>query len=286
MSRPPAPCVISYHPNPNSETFTYFGSKGGQVPTNQDPIRRCCILASQPEPARGCPVLYLLHGVGDNEYSWELFGRASSVVDALVLANEIEPVVVVMPFGFVRQELKLTREFPTQKEFADHLDSLIAEVEGSHWQKKEGAREARYPEIDRTRRAIAGLSMGGKQALEFGLEHHRMFEAIGSFSAAIQDRGQGSPAPAVKQALESESFRQSKARLYVSCGNTDETSKGALRAMNTELMKWASVSAVGRVRCEWFAAGHRWNAWTPALREFLKLWVGKGEPPKSGAQVA
>jgi hypothetical protein len=59
-------------------------------------------------------VLCLLHGVGDIEYSSELHGKASAIVDGLLEDGSIAPMVVVMPFGFESNEQKYRREISIQ----------------------------------------------------------------------------------------------------------------------------------------------------------------------------
>jgi enterochelin esterase-like enzyme len=103
-------------------------------------------------------VLYLLHGVGDNEYSWEVNGKSSAILNELVEDEQIDPVIVVMPFGFIKQDLKLKRQFPAKGDFAQYFSDVVKMIENE------------YKEIDSKRRALAGLSMGGKQALEYALD--------------------------------------------------------------------------------------------------------------------
>src|SRR4051812_44678499 len=93
---------IAYHPNPNP---------GRKI---EDRLARACVYVP---PVVTNRVLYLLHGVGDNEYSWELQAGVSSLLEELVSGNSVSPTIVAMPFGFVTQENKLNRRFPPQEEF-------------------------------------------------------------------------------------------------------------------------------------------------------------------------
>lgn len=238
-----------YHPNPTR--------------TLDDKLSRSCIYSPQ---APTSAVLYLLHGVGDNEYSWEIQGGVSSLVESLIQEGYIRPLMVTMPFGFICQQNKLNRRFPRRLEFNDYLSSFLKEVEQSYESKKKLNDEPRT-------RAIAGLSMGGKQALEFAfedLEHARLFTAVGSFSAAIQDRGEG---PAVDNIAE----RIAMAReagvappLYCSCGREDKVPE--LANANKSLEDKLKASGIVHT-FNWLSGGHEWSVWRRSLEEFLRLWI-------------
>ena len=103
---------IYYHPNP---------PKNGT-----DAVDRACVYAP-PTPANR--VLYLLHGVGDNEYSWEIQGRLSTIVEDVAELTGAPPPLIVMPFGFVTQQNKIDRQFPDVEAFDDWLRRLIDTVE-------------------------------------------------------------------------------------------------------------------------------------------------------------
>src|SRR5215207_214510 len=110
------------------------------------------------------PVLYLLHGAGSDETSWTQRGQAHVILDNLIAEGKLKPVVVVMPFGFAAvrapgaargdaTENKMQREGFTK----DFLSDVIPGVE-----------TAFRIHADRDHRAIAGLSLGGAQALALG----------------------------------------------------------------------------------------------------------------------
>src|SRR5262245_30128827 len=100
------------------------------------------------------PVLYLLHGAGDDERSWQTEGSADIILDRLIARKQIVPMMVIMPNGRGRGS-----NFEN-----DLLEEVIPYVE-SHY-------AARSSCLDR---AIAGLSLGGGQALSIGLKHPNRF---------------------------------------------------------------------------------------------------------------
>jgi len=162
---------------------------------------------------RKYPVLYLLHGIGGNQDEWRGYVRAPAILDNLIADGKAVPMIVVMPNG---RALADDRSPPEGKVFTaenaagfakferDLLDFLIPTV------------EAKYSvQPDREHRAIAGLSMGGGQALNFGLGHLDRFGWIGAFSPAPNTRPPAELLPDPKMA------RKQIALLYLSCGNRD-----------------------------------------------------------------
>jgi len=124
------------------------------------------------------PVLYLLHGIGGDEMEWYRGGSPQVILDNLYAEKKLEPMIVVLPNGRAQKDDRpVGNVYATAPAFAffekDLLDDLIPFIE-SHYSTKAG------PE----NRAIAGLSMGGGQSLNFGLKHLDMFAWVGGFSSA------------------------------------------------------------------------------------------------------
>jgi enterochelin esterase-like enzyme len=155
------------------------------------------------------PVLYLLHGIGGDENEWARGGAPNVILDNLYADKKAVPMIVVMPNG--RASTVLTARDPIPKQspaFAafekDLLKDLVPFVEKG-WSVK----------ADRESRALAGLSMGGGQALNFGLGNLDTFAWVGGFSSAPNTKR---PADLVKDPAEA----AKKLRLlYVACGDKD-----------------------------------------------------------------
>ena len=124
------------------------------------------------------PVLYLLHGIGGDENEWKRGGKPNVILDNLLADKKVVPMIVVMPNGRAqkddRAEGNVMASAPAFAAFEkDLLDDVIPAI------------EARYSvQADREHRALAGLSMGGGQSLNFGLGHLDTFAWVGAFSAA------------------------------------------------------------------------------------------------------
>ena len=128
------------------------------------------------------PVLYLLHGIGGDETEWQRFCKPDVILDNLIADGKAVPMIVVMPNGRAqkndRAEGNVFASAPAFEKFeADLLEDVIPAI------------ESRYSVIaDREHRALAGLSMGGGQSLNFGLANLDMFAWVGGFSSAPNTR--------------------------------------------------------------------------------------------------
>ena len=130
------------------------------------------------------PVLYLLHGAGGDENAWVSRMDANVILDNLIAEGTLDPLIVVMPYGYTSRlpEGERRRGAASYKtdmeEFAvDFFADLIPQI------------ESRYRVIaDRDHRAIAGLSMGGGQSLAIGLTHPESFSSVAGFSSASGTR--------------------------------------------------------------------------------------------------
>ncbi len=157
------------------------------------------------------PVLYLLHGIGGDEKEWLNGGHPEVILDNLIADGKIEPMIVVLPNGrAMKDDRAIGNIFDSArvKAFAtfekDLLNDLIPFI------------EKKYPIIaDREHRAIAGLSMGGGQSLNFGLGNLDKFAWIGGFSSAPNTKIPAELIPNVSAAKEKIKL------LFISCGASD-----------------------------------------------------------------
>ncbi|HEY4354165.1 MAG TPA: alpha/beta hydrolase-fold protein [Acidobacteriaceae bacterium] len=135
--------------------------------------------------AKRYPVLYLLHGWTDSSYGWLHNGRANFILDNLIAQGKVRPMIVVMPMGygdlaFIHSRIDVWKDTPS----IDHntvlytrafLSEVMPRVESAYNISK-----------DRNDHAIAGLSMGGLEAVTIGLAHTDHFASVIGLSAAVQ----------------------------------------------------------------------------------------------------
>lgn len=160
-------------------------------------------------PEKKYPVLYLLHGIGGDEEEWRKGAKPEVILDNLYADHKAVPMIVVLPNGRAqpndRAEGNVMASSPAFAKFeADLLNDLIPFIE-----TKFSGRS------DREGRAIAGLSMGGGQALNFGLGNLDTFAWVGAFSSAPNTKQPGELVPDPARA-----GRMLKL-LWVSCGDQD-----------------------------------------------------------------
>ena len=121
------------------------------------------------------PVLYLLHGSGDDETGWMTKGRAKAILDSLIINELCRPMIVVMPNGYLEQTGKYydpESRLWMESTFEENFSQLIA------WT------EMHYRTInDKQHRAIAGLSMGGFHTMHTAALLNQSFDYVGIFSA-------------------------------------------------------------------------------------------------------
>ncbi|HEY3405323.1 MAG TPA: alpha/beta hydrolase-fold protein, partial [Ohtaekwangia sp.] len=157
------------------------------------------------------PVLYLLHGIGGDEKEWLKGGSPQIILDNLYAQNKLTPMIVVLPNGrAMKDDRAVGNVFDSAKVQAfstfekDMLTDLIPFI------------EKKYPVYkDREHRAIAGLSMGGGQSLNFGLGNLDTFAWVGGFSSAPNTKAPQVlvPDPAIAKAK--------LKLLWISCGIDD-----------------------------------------------------------------
>ncbi len=157
------------------------------------------------------PVLYLLHGIGGDEKEWLNGGKPQVILDNLYAEGKIEPMIVVMPNGRAMKDDRAGGNiFDSAKVQAfakfekDLLNDLIPFI------------EKKYPVLkERENRAIAGLSMGGGQSLNFGLGNLDKFAWVGGFSSAPNTKPPQELVP--DPALAAQQLKL----LWISCGDND-----------------------------------------------------------------
>ncbi len=155
------------------------------------------------------PVLYLLHGIGGDETEWERFVNVGNLMDNLIAAKMALPMIVVMPNGRAqkndRPEGDIYAAAPAFNNFGQDLTGDVIP-----------AIDSRYATLpDPAHRALAGLSMGGGQTLNFGFPHLDTFAWLGAFSPAPNTRP-----PA--EILPDPAAARKQLKLFVlTCGNKD-----------------------------------------------------------------
>ena len=138
------------------------------------------------------PVLYLQHGYGEDEAGWSDQGHENFILDNLIAAHKAKPMIIVNDNGLPGASFQpppppRSGEKPPIGQVARYfMDERYATFDKIVSSDLISFIDANFRTVaDREHRAIAGLSMGGAQALRIGLHHLDQFAYIGAFSPAI-----------------------------------------------------------------------------------------------------
>ena len=202
------------------------------------------------ETAKRYPVLYLFHGTGDTEATWTEFGRAHLILDNLIAAKKAVPMLLVMPDGHADlQEEEGDHKANFIKFEADMLGSVMPLVDTSYRTIQTSAG-----------RAINGLSMGGMQSLEIGINHPELFSYVGGMSAYVPY-----PEELLERGLKNKNLNEELKLLWISIGKDDFLLKDA-ESFHKLLQKHD-------IHVQWTltAGTHEWPVWREYLRDFAPL---------------
>uniref|UniRef100_UPI0030EC15F7 alpha/beta hydrolase n=1 Tax=Rhodohalobacter sp. 8-1 TaxID=3131972 RepID=UPI0030EC15F7 len=157
------------------------------------------------------PVLYLLHGIGGTETECLDNADPQIILDNLYAEGKLEPMIVVMPNGRAMEDDRATGNI-----FAPDKVEAFANFEQELLNDLIPFIEQTYPVYtDREHRALAGLSMGGGQSLNFGLGNLDMFAWVGGFSSAPNTKQPEELLPDPEEGKEKLNL------LWISCGLGD-----------------------------------------------------------------
>jgi len=231
----------------NVETVEYESESVGN--------KRKAVVYTPPgySPDQKYPVLYLLHGIGGDENEWRRGGQPEMILDNLIAEKKAVPMIIVMPNGRAQPDDRAgNNPMATAPAFGkfdkDLLGDLIPFIEAKYSVKK-----------DRESRALAGLSMGGGQSLNFGLANLDTFAWVGGFSSAPNTK------PAAELLPDADKAKKQLKLLFLSCGNKD----GLIRISQGvhAYLKEKDVPHVWHVD----EHAHDFQHWKKALYNFAQL---------------
>ena len=202
-----------------------------------------------PRATRRYPVVYLLHGFGDDETAWAENGRACAIADNLIAAGQLAPVIIVMPNGHPQPAPLVRPDDFFERNVAAMQRALLTEVLPT-------VEQSYAVDAQPARRAIVGLSMGGGQALEIGLLHPELFQWIGGFSSATPTGDLAAKFPRLQPAT-------APRLLWVGIGRDD-----FLLQRNEAFASWLRQQ---QIPFTWHLTdgGHEWTVWRAYLVTFL-----------------
>lgn len=226
---------------------------------------------------RSYPVLYLLHGAGDDQTGWVQFGEVQRITDLAIKDGTATPMIIVMPDAYTHR-LGYFNDIRGDWNYEDYFfEEFMPYVESTYRIKKE-----------KQFRAVAGLSMGGGGSFMYALHRPDLFSAACPLSAYIgPDSVEGvkamtkryynievSDADAEKyyprhnalSLIENMTKEQIESvRWFIDCGDDDFLYEG--NSLVHIAMRKKGVKHEFRIR----DGGHSWGYWRESLPEVLKF---------------
>jgi enterochelin esterase-like enzyme len=201
------------------------------------------------------PVLFILHGGGEDERGWANQGKTDLIIDNLIAEKKAVPMIVVMPdgnlplSGFGEEILKV---------FENELkQSLMPFLEKNYRVKT----ESKY-------RALAGLSMGGIQTLYVGINNTELFSYLGVFSSGWILPAQNDLADKQYDFIKNnpDKIKNNLNLLWIGIGGKEDI---AYKNCQTMLKKLDELK-VKYIYSE-YPGGHTWPVWRNNLYNFAQL---------------
>jgi len=225
---------------------------------------------------RSYPVLYLLHGAGDDQTGWVQFGEVLHITDKAITEGTATPMIIVMPDANTGKR-GYFNDVNGQWRYEDFFfEELMPYIEKTYRVKN----EKRY-------RAVGGLSMGGGGSFMYAMHHPELFSSACPLSAYIgpitlndaktvmrKDNAslsdetilayynKHSALPLVNNMPDS---LKKSVRWYIDCGDDDFLYEG--NSLVHIAMRKKDIPHEYRVR----DGGHSWVYWRTALADVLQF---------------
>jgi len=214
------------------------------------------------------PVFYLLHGAGDDDYGWPSIGRAGFIIDNLLAAKKVKPMIIVMPNGSIPRPANMVpgaQRTPQmaaamsqfQQKFVDELlNNVVPYVEKNY-----------RVLTSRDNRAIAGLSMGGGQTLATAPSNLDKFSYIGVFSSGVNQQTTEGFLQRNAAFFENPDKTNKMVKLFwIGCGEKDTGSLAGAKNLVAILKEKGIKHEFHETE-----GGHTWINWRHYLHDYAQL---------------
>jgi len=221
------------------------------------------------------PVLYLQHGAGEMEQEWTHSGLANFIIDNLIAEKQAVPMIVVMNNGFAARPGEPPPGLRPPRTAAAAIAAAAAAPRPDPNQVtafEEVLIKEVIPDVDRNfrtipdreHRAMAGLSMGGRQTYQIGLGNLDTFSHLGMFSGAIFDVA-ALPEPMNDVA----DFNRRVHAFFLSAGT--EGNDVRIHDSLKDIYDRATAAGIHATFYESPGTRHEWQTWRRSLHEFAPL---------------
>jgi enterochelin esterase-like enzyme len=255
-----------------------------------DAVRRCFVYTPpsyDENTTNRYPVLYLQHGMGEDETGWGNQGHANLIMDNLIAKGKAKPFIIVMDNSSInfpggpgggRPGMGARRPGTTDSTSARDSNqtrrsgfrnfNFAAQFEKILINELIPFIDANYRTLtDQPHRAMAGLSMGGMQTRQITLANLNTFSQIGIFSGGSISMEDVNNTPDFKEKIK---------LVFVSYGSRELENRraggrgpfGGDPKANTEELKQAGINSIFYVSPN---TAHEWQSWRRSLHEFAQL---------------
>jgi enterochelin esterase-like enzyme len=201
------------------------------------------------------PVLYILHGGGEDERGWATQGKTDLILDNLIAANKAKPMLIVMPDGNVSGQGFGEN---TLRMFERELKQSVIPFVEKNYRAETGSKS----------RALAGLSMGGIQTLYVGINNTELFSYLGVFSSGWIMPAQNDLANKQYDFMKTnnDKIKNNLNLLWIGVGGKEDIAYNNCQA----LLKKLDELKVKYIYSE-YPGGHTWPVWRNNLYNFAQL---------------
>jgi enterochelin esterase-like enzyme len=205
------------------------------------------------------PVLYILHGGGEDERGWAMQGRTDLILDNLIAANKAKPMLIVMPDanvgagGFSGNAIENSLRL-----FEREMKQVIIPFVEKNYRVLTGGES----------RALAGLSMGGLHTLHTGFNNSNLFSYLGVFSSGWILPMLSKTADAQYNFIKTNEsvIRKNLRSLWIAMGGKEDIAYNNCKAM---LSKFDELGI--KYTYSEYPGGHTWPVWRNNLYNFAQV---------------
>ena len=200
------------------------------------------------------PVLYLQHGMGEDETGWSKQGHMQHIMDNLIAAKQAVPMIVVMESGDIKAPFRGGDNRQGRSQYGASfykvmINDLIPYI------------DSQYRTLtDRDNRAMAGLSWGGHQTFDLVFNNMDKFAWVGTFSGAIFGIDLKTAYNGVF--ANADEFNKKIHYMYMNWGSDDFIKSGDIvKGLQDMGIKVEGKQSEG--------TAHEWLTWRRGLRDFV-----------------
>lgn len=202
-------------------------------------------------PDKRYPVLYLVHGWGEDENGWSVQGHMANIMDGLIESGKAVPMIVVMPSGDIKTNSDIRKASGDITEI--YAQNLIPYID-----------ESFRTYTDKEHRAMAGLSRGGFQTCRTVFANMDKFNWMGTFSGFFIRQNQTVETAFDGIFKDAENFNKQMKLLFISTGTEERNPRESVEALK-------NLGINNIVFHESQGTAHEWLTWRRALKEFAQI---------------